>query len=498
MKTSYNPNIFREYDIRGIADKELPDELSRDLGQHLAQDFRRVASARKEKRERPLVSVGRDCRLSSPRLATAMIDGLTSAGIDVLDLGVCPTPLSYFSVFHFDLDGSVMITGSHNPAEFNGFKTCVGKETIHGAAIQELRKRLETSAELGTGHNTSGTSDTSGIRGTVRPSEVIAPYIDYVVANITPRVADFPRKKKIKVVLDAGNGTASTVAPELFRRLGADVVPLYCELDGRFPNHHPDPTVLKNLEAAIQAVQKEKADFGVAFDGDSDRIGAIDETGRPLFGDELMVVFSRAVLAEKPGAAIISEVKSSHRLYQDIAENGGKPIMWKTGHSLIKAKLKESNAALAGEMSGHVFFADRYFGYDDALYSAARLFEIVSRSKDPLSIHIADLVPVVATPEIRLDCSDDLKFKIVESTKELLAKERKVNDIDGVRVDYGYGWGLVRASNTQPVLVLRFEAEDERRMAEIQNEFYTALNRAALGLGYTRFSREPTEAAVTH
>jgi phosphomannomutase/phosphoglucomutase len=293
--------------------------------------------------------------------------------------------------------------------------------------------------------------------------------------------------RKLRVVLDAGNGTASNVAPELFARLGAEVIPLYCTLDGRFPNHHPDPTVPKNLTALIAAVKHHKADFGIGYDGDSDRIGAVDENGRIIFGDELMVIFSREVLKTHPGATIISEVKSSQRLYQDIAKHGGKGIMWKTGHSLIKSKMKETKAALAGEMSGHIFFADRWFGFDDAIYSSARLYEIVGRGQT-LSALTSDLKPAVNTPEIRIDCEEDKKFALIqEAAKLLLDPKATLTTIDGLRVDFDDHWGLIRASNTQPVIVMRFEAQDESTLNEIRTKFENALNAAAKKLGHGEF-----------
>ena len=313
--------------------------------------------------------------------------------------------------------------------------------------------------------------------GSLSHTPIIPLYIDHLVKNARPL-------KRKKIVIDSGNGTASTVAPELFKKLGADIIPLYCELDGRFPNHHPDPTVPENLKDLVDAVLKNKADFGIGFDGDSDRIGLVDETGRIIFGDELMVMFARDVLKEHPGATIISEVKSSHKLYNDIAARGGNPIMWKTGHSLIKSKMKETKAALAGEMSGHIFFADRYFGYDDAIYAALRVYEISSSNNGPLSNTISDLPKTVSTPEIRVDCEEEKKFKLVEETKRRLAGKYKINDIDGVRVDFGDSWGLVRASNTQPVLVLRFEAPTEKRLGEAREIVETALREAAQAIGH--------------
>jgi len=466
MKLEIRSSIFREYDIRGIAGRELNPEFAMCLGRAYAQYIagRKPTAARKKL----TVSVGRDCRLSSEDYAEALISGLTQCGIDVIRLGVCPTPLTYFSIFDLDLDGGIMVTGSHNPADYNGFKICVGKDTIHGKQIQDLRVLME---KLSSGF------DPSPQIGQISDCAIIPKYQDYLVKNAR-------KLKQKKIVIDSGNGTASTVAPDLFSRLGAQVIPLFCELDGRFPNHHPDPTVPENLKQLVNQVRNEKADFGVAFDGDSDRIGLVDETGRIIYGDELMILFSRSLLQERPGATIISEVKSSHKLYNDIADKGGKPIMWKTGHSLIKSKMKETGAALAGEMSGHIFFADRYFGYDDAIYAALRVFEIASNSQGPLSSLLNDLPVTVATPEIRVDCEEEKKFKLVDETKKRLSQGHKMTDIDGVRVDFGDGWGLVRASNTQPVLVLRFEAPSAPRLQEIRNVVESALKDAAQAIGH--------------
>lgn len=465
-----NSAIFREYDIRGIAEKDLSASFAYLLGKAFVL-LLKEEGVLLSFRNRPLISVGRDCRLTSDAYANALIQGLTESGVDVLNLGVCPSPLTYFSVFRENLDGAIMVTGSHNPAEYNGFKICLGKNTIHGEMIQKLR-HLISRVEGGANKK----SQPSHI-GQIKNYPVIEEYWKELSSRI-------PRLKKKKIVLDAGNGTAATVAPELFRRLGADVIPLYCDLDGRFPNHHPDPTVVANLKDLISKVKSEGADFGIAFDGDSDRIGAVDETGRVLFGDELMVVFSRDVLLKNPGATIISEVKSSHRLYQDIAKHGGSPIMWKTGHSLIKSKMKETHALLAGEMSGHIFFADRYFGYDDAIYAGIRLYEIASKNPGPLSSLIQDLPPSFSTAELRVDCEEEKKFSLVEKTKSLLPQHLKTTTIDGVRADFGDGWGLLRASNTQPVLVLRFEASSAKRLTEIRNTFSSALDAAAKSLGH--------------
>ncbi len=479
MRLEIHPTIFREYDIRGIAEKQLSSEFARYLGMAYA----RLIEGRKPVagRRNLTVSVGRDCRLTSDAYSNALIAGLTASGIDVVNLGICPTPLSYYSLFHLDLDGGIMITGSHNTADYNGFKICVGRETIHGSKIQEVRKIMEDLSR------SDGTEKTAP--GDVRNYPIIPKYIEYLVNHA--KIRD-PKR----IVLDAGNGTASTVAPELFKRLGAQVIPLYCDMDGRFPNHHPDPTVPENLKDLVKTVLKEKADLGIAFDGDSDRIGVVDEKGKILFGDEIMVLFSRSILKEKPGATIISEVKSSNRLYQDIAAKGGNPIMWKTGHSLIKSKMKETSAALAGEMSGHIFFADRYFGYDDAIYAGLRVFEILSQSSEPLSSMLSDLPPTYSTPEIRVDCEDEKKFKLVEEVKRSFSNSKfKINDIDGIRVDFGDGWGLVRASNTQPALVLRFEAASQNKLKEIRQIFVDSLVAGAKAIGHAPITVPSEEAA---
>lgn len=464
MSLTIHPQIFREYDIRGIAEKDLNASFAKALGLTYAS----YATARLPGKK-ITVSVGRDCRLTGESYAEALIEGLVQGGIHVVRLGVCPTPLTYFSVFHLDLDGGIMVTGSHNPAEYNGFKVCFGKDTLHGSQIQELRKIMEKNA-------TTLDSFNSSKKGTVSDFAIIPAYLDYLSTQTKKRN---PKLKPLKIVLDAGNGTAATVAPPLFESLGAKIIPLFCELDGRFPNHHPDPTVPENLKDLVETIKREKADFGVAFDGDSDRIGLVDENGRIIFGDELMVILARAVLKENPGATIISEVKSSNRLYDQIALAGGKPLMWKTGHSLIKSKMKETGALLAGEMSGHIFFADRYFGYDDAIYAAVRVYEIASDHSGPVSSLLKGLPPAIATPEIRVECEEEKKFLLVEETKKILSIGRKTIDIDGVRVDFGDAWGLVRASNTQPVLVLRFEAVSEARLKEVRSIVESALRQAA-------------------
>jgi phosphomannomutase/phosphoglucomutase len=357
-----------------------------------------------------------------------------------------------------------MITGSHNPPEFNGFKLCVGTGTLYGEKIQEIRRIVEG------GRFARGT-------GTLDRREIVPAYRSYVAANLS-----IPRK--LKVVVDGGNGTAGVVAPDLFRGMGMEVVELFCDPDGHFPNHFPDPTIPENLRSLAEKVREVGADVGVGYDGDADRIGVVDEKGNVIYGDYLLVLFAREILARRPGAAIISEVKASQNLYDDVARHGGRPVMWKTGHSLIKAKMKEEGAELAGEMSGHIFFRDRYLGFDDAIYASARLFEILAMERRPLSALLADLPPVVSTPEIRVDCPDEIKFRVVARVAEIVSpKAREVIDVDGVRALFDGGWGLVRASNTQPVLVLRFEGRDGAAVARIREVMEGAVAEARAGAG---------------
>jgi phosphomannomutase/phosphoglucomutase len=433
-----SPNIFREYDIRGIADSELPNDGVESLGRAFGTYLIR--------RHSPKVNLARDCRLSSDRLHDALLAGLLSAGCQVTDLGIVPTPLLYYSVFHLHADAGVMITGSHNPSDYNGFKMMHGKSTIHGEEIQKVRQLIET-ADFETG------------AGSLDSFDIATPYVDEIVAQ-------FKLARRINVVSDAGNGTAGPVFRRILEKLNCGSIGLFFEMDGHFPNHHPDPTQPENLQHLVAAVLANRADVGLAFDGDSDRLGAVDEQGTILYGDQLMIVYGREILSRKPGATIIGEVKSSQNMYDDLRRRGGNAIMWKTGHSLIKAKMQETRAELAGEMSGHMFFADRYYGFDDALYAACRLLEIVANSGAPLSSELSDLPPTFATPEIRVDCPDESKFAIVSAVRERFQRDYDVIAIDGARINFGQGWGLVRASNTQPVLVLRFEAQSPELLAE--------------------------------
>ncbi|RPI74528.1 MAG: phosphomannomutase/phosphoglucomutase [Desulfobacteraceae bacterium] len=439
-----NPSIFREYDIRG----RVPDELNEDTAYQLGRAFGTYYHQHGISK----VSLGHDCRLSSPMLYATLEKALVSCGLEVIKVGMVPTPLLYFSLFELNLDGGVQITGSHNPPDHNGFKVCLHKTTIYGDEIQKLRTIAESGAF------------TTG-RGSVRETDVIKPYIEYLKTKL-PKASI-----KRKVVVDAGNGVGGLAAPQVYENMGVEVEKLFCEPDGRFPNHHPDPTVLKNLEALIKRVAETQADFGIGLDGDADRIGVVDRTGRIIWGDLLLLIFSRAILKEHPGAAIVGEVKCSQVLFDDIRKHGGRAIMWKAGHSLIKGKMKEEQAVLGGEMSGHLFFADRYFGYDDAIYAGARLIEIMTHTEQELHEFLADVPVLVNTPEIRMDCPDEKKFQVVADLVADFKKDYEVIDIDGARVVFDDGWGLVRASNTQPVLVLRFEARTEQRLQAIKQLF---------------------------
>lgn len=445
--------IFREYDIRGTYGQDLTPEIAELIGRAYAVYVKdEIAKTPGFK-----ITVGRDVRTSSKAIRDALIKGLTQSGINVIDIGECPTPLQYFSMHTLEVNGGVMITGSHNPPEYNGFKVSIGKETIHGEEIQRFKHIIR--------EEVIGKPLPKVKEGKVEYFDIIPRYIDYVSKNIKLQKLDRP----LRVAVDSGNGTAGPVGPVLLRKLGCEVIELFSEPDGRFPNHHPDPTIPKNLLDLINAVKREKADFGIAYDGDADRIGVVDEKGGIIWGDKLMIILSRAILEKSPRATIVGEVKCSQVMYDEIAKAGGKPVMWKTGHSLIKSKMKELKAAMAGEMSGHIFFADKWFGFDDAIYSSSRVAEIMAerRGKDKgfaFSSLLSGVPDTVVTPEIRMDCPDNIKFAVIEKLDGAIGKgtkDFKVKDIikiDGLRVNFEGGWALVRASNTQPVLVLRFEA----------------------------------------
>ncbi len=452
-------HAFREYDVRGVADTDLSDELARALGRAY------VATLRDEHGgEAPLrVAVGRDGRLSSDRLFAALTDGLVEAGAAVVSAGVGPTPLLYFAAHHLGTEGAVMITASHNPGPDNGFKLMRGKASFFGADLQALADRIER-----------GAAPAAPARGTLEARDLAPDYIESV-----RRSSRLDSGRQVRFVVDGGNGAAGPLGVATLRALGLDLPDervLFCEMDGSFPNHHPDPTVPENLEALRRRVRDTGALLGVAWDGDGDRIGAVDETGEVVWGDKLLILFARAVLREHPGATILGEVKCSETLYADIERRGGRPLMWKTGHSLIKTKMKQEHALLAGEMSGHMFFADRWPGFDDAVYATVRLLEIVQREGLGLRDLLADVPPTFATPEIRVPCPDALKFDVVRRVLARYWPTHKVVDVDGARVDFGEGaWGLCRASNTGAILVLRFEARTEARRDEIRGEMEEAV-----------------------
>jgi len=438
----HTPNIFREYDIRGVVDRDFDARFAEKLGRAYARVLVDHGGRR--------ATVGRDCRVSSPELAEALMKGMADSGLEVWDIGVATTPMAYFSLFHYEVEGGVMVSGSHNPPDQNGFKVSVGKETLYGKDIQKIKAILER-------------EDFPSGKGSVAERPIRDDYIEYVSKNIK-------LERPVKVVADAGNGTAGPVAPVILRNVGCEVRELYTEMDGTFPNHHPDPTVEKNMQDLIKAVKEEGAEVGLGYDGDADRLGVVTDKGEIVWGDMILMLLARAVLEEVPGATIIGEVKCSHILYNDIEAHGGKAIMWKAGHSLIKAKMKEVGAELGGEMSGHIFFRHRWFGFDDAVYAGCRFLELLSRRDEKLSDIAARIPRTYSTPEIRIESSDEHKFEVVKEVSEhFKSKGYKTIDVDGVRLVFPDGWGLLRASNTQPMLVMRFEAESEERMREIKS-----------------------------
>ncbi len=446
--------IFREYDIRGVFGQDLTPEVAERVTRAFAVYLRTQTPG-----EDPLpVVVGHDNRSSSPVLHRAVVDALVASGCEVTDIGLVTTPVFYFARVHLGIDGGVMITASHNPPEYNGFKLAHGFGTLYGEQIQEVRRLAEAGASR------------QG-RGSVRTVDVKPAYR----SEILRRVQLGPRR--LKVVVDCGNGTASVIAPQVLRDLGVEVVELYCESDPTFPHHHPDPVDPKNLQDLIRTVRAERADVGLGFDGDGDRIGVVDDQGRIIWGDELMVLFWREILPKHPGAQAIVEVKCSQALVDEIRRLGGRPFFYKTGHSLIKAKMKEIGAVFTGEMSGHMFFADEYYGFDDAVYAAARLLRILSNADRPLSTLLADVPRYFATPEVRVPCPDDRKFSVVEELVRYFKERYEVVDVDGARVLFPDGWGLIRASNTQPVLVVRAEGTTPEALARIQKVLEEALAR---------------------
>ncbi|HET6578379.1 MAG TPA: phosphomannomutase/phosphoglucomutase [Gemmatimonadales bacterium] len=439
-------SIFRQYDVRGLVGSELTPELARGIGRAFASvGWERMGRA-------PVIAVGRDNRPSGAGLAEGVRRGVAEAGGTAVDVGMLPTPALYFAVTALGTDGGVQVTGSHNPPEFNGFKLVLGGDAFHGDEITELWELIVAERwRSGSGHETSDGS-------------VLGRYRDAIVGR-------HHLERPVRVVVDCGNGVGSLVAVSTLRALGAEVTPLFCESDGTFPNHHPDPTVPGNLRDLQAEVRRTGAELGLAFDGDADRIGAVDETGEIVWGDLLLVVLGRdAVRRFGPGTPVIFDVKCSEVLPAALAAAGARPVMWKTGHSLIKAKMKELQAPLAGEMSGHMFFGGDYLGFDDALFAAARLLEIVSRGPHGLATLLADLPRTTATPEIRVDVPEERKFPLVEQAARHFAAKYPVNTIDGIRISFPHGWGLLRASNTQPILVLRFEASDPQALDAARSE----------------------------
>jgi phosphomannomutase/phosphoglucomutase len=444
-----NPEIFREYDIRGIADKDMDDNDVYNIGRALGSYIKKNSGKK--------ICLSRDCRTTSDNYGKIVSKALTDAGCDVLDIGITTTPMLYYSIHKLYADGGIMITASHNPPEYNGFKVNIGTDSLHGQDLQKIKNMiLENDYESG-----SGTEENISITES---------YFDFIVNDIT-------LNKKLRVGVDAGNGTAGPFAVEVLKRLGCEVYDIYCDMDGTFPNHEADPTVEKNLEDLKKLVKENSLDIGIGFDGDGDRLGIIDSSGNIIYGDQMMIIFAREVLENNPEAVFISEVKCSFTMYEDIEKNGGKAVMWKTGHSKIKKKMKETNALLAGEMSGHIFFADRYFGHDDGIYAACRMLEIMDKTGKSPSQLIADVPKTFSTPEIRMECPEDKKPSIVSEMTEIFKRTNKVIDIDGARILYDDGWGLIRSSNTQPVLVLRFESYTEDGLLRIKNEIESELQK---------------------
>ena len=439
MTETINPQIFREYDIRGLVDKDLTPDSTERIGKGIGTYIRRNGGK--------TLTVGYDMRGSSIPFRDSLIRGLNSTGCDVIDIGLVPTPVAYFSLYHLKPDGGVMITGSHNPPEFNGFKISHGLHSLYGDRIQELRRLISLNEfEFGVGK--------------LSHANILEDYIQGIISSVNI-------SRSVNVVVDGGNGCFGIVGPKLLNGIGANITELYCDPDGDFPNHHPDPTVAKNMVDLIDKVKEEGAEFGIGFDGDADRIGIVDEKGNMLWGDQLLMLFARDILKRNPGATVVGEVKCSQNLFKDIEKHGGTAVMSAAGHSLIKKKMQETNALLAGEMSGHICFADSYYGFDDAIYAACRILQIVASSNEKVSEMLLDVPKTAVTPEIRVACPDDRKFEIVRELTESFSNKYDIIDIDGVRVNFDKGWALIRASNTQPVIVFRFEANNAERLDEI-------------------------------
>lgn len=438
--TDINPQIFRQYDIRGVAGRDLQDDTIELLGKAFGAYVKKSGTKK--------ILIGRDNRLSSNRLRDALARGLLSVGCDAVDIGLVVTPALYYARIYYGLDGGVMITGSHNPPDENGFKLALGGGTIYGEEIQKLREMMID------GISPSG-------RGSLEERDILPHYL----SMLKEKIVLGPRR--LKVAVDCGNGTASLVAVQILENWGCEVIPLYCESDGSFPNHQPDPVKTANLTELRKTVAEKGADLGIAFDGDADRIGVVDETGGIIWGDLLMCLYWREIMATHPGAQAIIEVKCSQALVDEVVRLGGRPFFYKTGHSLIKAKMKEIGAVFTGEMSGHIFFADEYYGYDDAFYAAGRLLRLLSNSSEPLSKMLAGIPKYHSTAETRVPCPDQDKFRVVQELVDQFKRQYEVIDVDGLRVLFGDGWGLVRASNTQPVLVARCEAKTPEGLERI-------------------------------
>ncbi len=447
--------IFKAYDIRGIVNKSLTADVVRQVGHALGS----LAAEQGQK----AIAVGRDGRLSGPELAGALMDGICAAGVDAIDVGCVPTPLTYFAAYELGCHSCVSVTGSHNPPDYNGLKMVIGGTTLALDAIQDLKKRIEA------GNLKHG-------QGQRRSADIKAAYVEKIVSDV--KLA-----RPMKIVMDCGNGVAGAIAPELFKRLGCDIVPLYCEVDGNFPNHHPDPSKPENLKDVIQALQETDAELGIAFDGDGDRLGVVTKDGEIIYPDRQLMLFAADVLSRVPGGQIIYDVKCTRLLAPWIRQHGGEPLMWNTGHALVKAKLKETGAPLAGEMSGHTFFKERWYGFDDGLYTGARLLEILSRSADA-NAPLKSLPNSPSTPELNIKMAEGEPFTLIDTLKaegKFEGATEKIT-IDGVRVEYPDGFGLARPSNTTPVVVLRFEADNEAALARIQAAFRQALNAAWPGI----------------
>lgn len=453
-------NVFRQYDIRGTVGKELSDQFSFLLG----RAFAKLAASRGKRN----IAIGYDCRHSSPGFAKALLEGISAEGSRATFIGMGPTPISYWSLFSCGFDACMHVTGSHNPPDMNGYKMCIGQMTISGPDIQEIKKIMQEIENLPAKAN----SDLIGEK------LILNDYIDYLIKASRP----YQGSRKLKIVVDAGNGVGGMIAVPVLKALGHEVTELYCDPDGDFPNHHPDPTVLKNIKDLCAKVKEIKADVGMGFDGDADRLGIVDENGNLIFADKIVLLYAREVLKAVPGATIIGDVKCSSVLFKDIEKHGGKALMWKTGHSLIKSKMKEVHAELAGEMSGHIFFKHRFFGFDCANYCATRFTEILTNTDKKVSELLADVPTTLSTPEIQIELTDESKFKVVEEAQKAFP-EFKSSTIDGIRIEFDHGWGLIRSSNTQPVIVMRFEAETQEQLEQYQNIVNQRLGKIRQNLG---------------